>query len=68
MFRSAKVSRVLQNLGGIGNLTAIPAGASVDRCDGVRYRAGEHGDRWLHDAAVWPGASIEVVRWLGEDG
>ncbi|HEX7157603.1 MAG TPA: anhydro-N-acetylmuramic acid kinase, partial [Edaphobacter sp.] len=30
MFRSAKVSRVLQNLGGIGNLTAIPAGGSVD--------------------------------------
>jgi anhydro-N-acetylmuramic acid kinase len=30
MFRSAKVSRVLQNLGGIGNLTAIPAGASVN--------------------------------------
>jgi anhydro-N-acetylmuramic acid kinase len=29
MFRSAKVSRVLQNLGGIGNLTAIPAGAGV---------------------------------------
>jgi anhydro-N-acetylmuramic acid kinase len=31
MFRSAKVSRVLQNLGGIGNLTAIPAGAGVDQ-------------------------------------
>ena len=30
MFRSARVSRVLQNLGGIGNLTAIPAGAGVD--------------------------------------
>jgi anhydro-N-acetylmuramic acid kinase len=30
MFRSLKVSRVLQNLGGIGNLTAIPAGAGVD--------------------------------------
>jgi anhydro-N-acetylmuramic acid kinase len=30
MFRSSKVSRVLQNLGGIGNLTAIPAGAGVD--------------------------------------
>jgi anhydro-N-acetylmuramic acid kinase len=30
MFRSAKVSRILQNLGGIGNLTAIPAGASAD--------------------------------------
>ncbi len=30
MFRSARVGRVLQNLGGIGNLTAIPAGASAD--------------------------------------
>ncbi|HTC74222.1 MAG TPA: anhydro-N-acetylmuramic acid kinase [Edaphobacter sp.] len=30
MFRSAKVSRVLLNLGGIGNLTAIPAGVGVD--------------------------------------
>jgi anhydro-N-acetylmuramic acid kinase len=29
-FRSEKISRVLQNLGGIGNLTAIPAGASVN--------------------------------------
>lgn len=31
MFRSAKVGRVLQNLGGIGNLTAIPAAASADK-------------------------------------
>ncbi|WP_433964861.1 anhydro-N-acetylmuramic acid kinase [Tunturiibacter gelidiferens] len=31
MFRSAKVSRVLLNLGGIANLTAIPAEAGVDR-------------------------------------
>jgi anhydro-N-acetylmuramic acid kinase len=30
LFRSAKVSRVLQNIGGIGNLTVIPAGASVE--------------------------------------
>ena len=30
MFRDARVGRVLQNLGGIGNLTAIPAGAGVD--------------------------------------
>ncbi|GGG85704.1 anhydro-N-acetylmuramic acid kinase [Edaphobacter dinghuensis] len=30
MFRSAKVNRVLQNLGGIGNLTAIPAGCAID--------------------------------------
>jgi anhydro-N-acetylmuramic acid kinase len=30
MFRSAKVSRMLLNLGGIANLTAIPAGAGID--------------------------------------
>jgi anhydro-N-acetylmuramic acid kinase len=30
MFRSARVSRVLQNLGGIGNLTALPAGCAAD--------------------------------------
>ncbi|WP_263381620.1 anhydro-N-acetylmuramic acid kinase [Granulicella arctica] len=30
MFRSEKVSRILQNLGGIGNLTALPAGCSAD--------------------------------------
>jgi anhydro-N-acetylmuramic acid kinase len=29
-FRSDRVSRVLQNLGGIGNLTAIPAGGSAN--------------------------------------
>ena len=28
MFRSQKISRVLQNLGGIANMTSIPAGAS----------------------------------------
>jgi anhydro-N-acetylmuramic acid kinase len=31
MFRSTEVNRVLQNLGGIGNLTAIPAGTGVDK-------------------------------------
>ena len=30
MFRSAKVNRVLLNLGGIANLTAIPAGAGLE--------------------------------------
>jgi anhydro-N-acetylmuramic acid kinase len=30
MFRSLRVNRILQNLGGIGNLTAIPAGTGVD--------------------------------------
>jgi anhydro-N-acetylmuramic acid kinase len=31
IFRAAKVNRVLQNLGGIGNMSAIPAGASIDQ-------------------------------------
>ena len=31
LFRSAKASRVLQNIGGIGNLTVIPAGAAAER-------------------------------------
>jgi anhydro-N-acetylmuramic acid kinase len=31
LFKSAKRNRVLQNLGGIGNLTAMPAGASADK-------------------------------------
>jgi anhydro-N-acetylmuramic acid kinase len=31
MFADAKRGRVLQNIGGIANLTAIPAGASADR-------------------------------------
>jgi anhydro-N-acetylmuramic acid kinase len=30
LFRSEKISRVLQNLGGIANMTAIPAGATID--------------------------------------
>jgi anhydro-N-acetylmuramic acid kinase len=31
LFKSSKRNRVLQNLGGIGNLTAMPAGASADQ-------------------------------------
>jgi anhydro-N-acetylmuramic acid kinase len=31
LFRSAKVSRVLQNLGGIANLTVIPAAARIEQ-------------------------------------
>jgi anhydro-N-acetylmuramic acid kinase len=31
MFRSAEVSRVLQNIGGVANLTGIPAGSEIDR-------------------------------------
>jgi anhydro-N-acetylmuramic acid kinase len=38
MFRSPKVSRVLQNLGGIGNLTALPASCDVD--GGIAFDTG----------------------------
>jgi anhydro-N-acetylmuramic acid kinase len=31
VYRNSRVGRIAQNLGGIGNLTAIPAGASADR-------------------------------------
>lgn len=31
LFRSSRVNRVLQNIGGIGNLSVIPAGTSVER-------------------------------------
>jgi anhydro-N-acetylmuramic acid kinase len=62
LFRSARVSRVLQNLGGIGNLTALPAGCSeeqvlafdtgpgnmvIDRCMEALY-----GRRFDRDGAV----------------
>ena len=30
-FRDARIGRIVQNIGGIANLTAIPAGASADR-------------------------------------
>ena len=44
MFRSSKVSRVLQNLGGIGNLDGGSCGGWCDRRDGVRYRTWKYGD------------------------
>ena len=68
LFRSAKVSRVLQNLGGIGNLTAIPAGCGRGWGDGVRYGAGEHGDRWVHGGGCLGRSSIAGGRWRGGAG
>ena len=45
LFADAKRGRVLQNIGGIANLTAIPAGAGPDEVDRLRHRTGKHGDR-----------------------
>ena len=45
LFADAKRGRVLQNIGGIANLTAIPAGADARCSDGLRYRPRKHGDR-----------------------
>ncbi len=45
LFADAKRGRVLQNIGGIANLTAIPSGAAAGSSACIRYRAGKHGDR-----------------------
>jgi anhydro-N-acetylmuramic acid kinase len=45
LFADRKRGRVLQNIGGIANLTAIPAGAKARCGDSLRHRAGKHGDR-----------------------
>ena len=64
MFRSAKVSRVLQNLGGIGNLTAIPAEARVD---GVMAFDTGPGNMVIDGCmrGCMSGSSIRAERWRG---
>ena len=52
LYRDQRVGRIVQNIGGIANLTAIPAGAASDRGPGFRYRPGQHGDRRRHRSAV----------------
>ena len=65
MFRSTKVSRVLQNLGGIGNLTALPAGCVAGRCPRLRHRPGQHGHRPLHGTSSSASSSTAMARSLG---
>ena len=48
---SDKRGRVLQNIGGIANLTAIPAGAARRSSDCFRLPARQHGDRCAGAAA-----------------
>ena len=62
LFADAKRGRVLQNIGGIANLTAIPAGAAAMR-DRFRYRARQHGDRRAGAAAIRQGDSTAMARW-----
>ena len=51
-FRDAKSGRIVQNIGGIANLTAIPAGGAATQNVCLRHWAGEHGDRCGHPSAV----------------
>ena len=53
LFRDAQIGRIVQNIGGIANLTAIPAGADAEPRDGIRYRPGEYGDRRRYRRAFW---------------
>jgi anhydro-N-acetylmuramic acid kinase len=71
MFRAAKKSRVLQNLGGIGNLTAIPAGATVDGAmafdTGPANMVVDRCMRQLYDRAFDKGGTVaRSGRVLGE--
>ena len=45
LYRHRRYGRIVQNLGGIGNLTAIPPRAQPERRGRLRHRSGQHGDR-----------------------
>ena len=52
LFRHRSRGRIVQNIGGIGNLTAIPAGAHARAGHRLRHRTGQHGDGCAGKRAV----------------
>ena len=44
LYRSERIGRIVQNIGGIANLTAIPAGASAQDVMAFDTGPGQHGD------------------------
>ena len=62
LFADARRGRVLQNIGGIANLTAIPAGARADELIGFDTGPGNMVIDWLAQE-LSAGRSIGTARW-----
>ena len=65
LYRDARIGRAALNIGGIANVTVIPAGAKSRRRFRLRYRAGQHGDRrcWCGISRMAGNDSIATRKW-----
>ena len=52
LFAHPRRARVLQNLGGIANLTLVPPGGALDQLLAFRHRPRQHGHRRTHAASL----------------